>query len=228
VDLKDIKRLKIKVVERKNRLLGGLIMRTIIKLLAVLLISFTWGYNLKIDYSSFSDGTSYFRNAGASYTFLDEDNEYSIRYSNTLMGNKNKDDFYMGADWMTTNGLSPFMFIGYSRNEINDMKSVRTGVGIAALLNDNVLHFPFRHKFSVALIEDSKVNGTVVSWRHKFKGYYNKFGWNLIAFHLGYTWNIETKLSYKLNKNINVIYKDFRESYNGFYQAGSIGVEINL
>ena len=196
------------------------------KLLVLLLFSLAFSYNWKLDFSAYDDGTSFMRESGVNYTFVSENYVLSSVYNETVFGADLKRDFSINYDKVVNKKVSSFIFASYANNTQTKLENARYGAGYSYLINENVLHFPYRNKISLAVVrEDDKY---ILSFRHKFKGYIHKLGIESVLNHLGYTYNVKTKFTYKLDRNVSIFYKDFVEEYNGRYHTTSVGVEVKL
>ena len=78
-------------------------------------------------------------------------------------------------------------------------------------------------------IRDLDKNIITGSLRYKLAAFINDIGIKATLFHLGYTYNLDLRMSYKLNKNVNLTNKIYYENYEGKkYLTNSLGVEISL
>ena len=160
---------------------------------------------------------------------LDADYEISAYISDRNTNGTHRFKLGGGYDLYHNASLSPFLFAQYEDNQTSNRESLRAGIGIAWLMTENTLKFPYRHKLSYALVKDPKHNLLVHSIRHKFKAYINKVGISATIFHLGYTHNLDLKITYKLNNNISLLEKFYFEDYKADqYMVNSIGFQISF
>jgi len=195
------------------------------KLLLVLLLGLGFSA-LKLEYSNFSDGNVYMNRSGINYFELYDKDKLAFSYSETNTGAKSKKDINVNLDINYQDMFSPFALVSYTSNNYNCLDKTRAGVGIAYTPFSNVNKFPYRHKISYAVIAEN--SDIISSLRYKTNGYFNKFGWDITAFILSYTWNIDTKLTYKVDKNVSFLYILYIEDYKGMFNSSSFGVEVNF
>lgn len=191
------------------------------KILLILLTTVVFSYDWKINFSNFSDGTTYMKQSGIEYKNTLGYQNFIASYSDSIVGDYSKVDFLLNID-NDNQKLSNFMFLSYNNNTRTGIERYRAGIGIAYTPYEKVLVFPYMHKVSVALVQEDK---TIVSWRYKLKGYYEKIGFESILFHLGYTWNMDSKITYNLSNNIAILYNDNREDG---YITSSLGMEVKF
>jgi outer membrane receptor for monomeric catechols len=194
-----------------------------ILILLLLGISFC---GLKLEYSNFNDGTVFMNRSGVSYFEIINKDKLELGFVETNTGSKRKSDLSLTYDKDYQGELSPFGLVTYTENQYNGLNKTRAGLGLAYTPFKNVNVFPYRHKLSYALIGE---NGNLInSVRYKTNGYVNKFGWDITAFILSYTWNVDTRLSYKVDKNVSLLYILYIEDYKGTFNSSSFGVEVNF
>jgi hypothetical protein len=164
--------------------------------------------------------------SGISYFEIYNQDKLAIMFADTNSGTKAKRDINLNYDMYYQEEFSPFALISYTDNNHNNLNKTRAGVGIAYLPFMSVNNFPYRHKFSYAVIAE---NGDYISsFRYKTNGYFKKFGWDITTFILSYTWNVDASFTYKIEKNVNLLYKLYVEDYNGRFNSSSFGVEVIL
>lgn len=196
------------------------------KVLFVLSLCLSFGYNWKLDFSAYDDGTSFMKESGISYTFVSSNYEIYSGYNETVFGTDIKRDFSINYDKEVNKKISSFIFASYANNTQTGLQNNRLGAGYSYLINDNILNFPYRNKISLAIVTDC--GNKYISFRYKFKGYINKLGIESVFNHIGYTYNVKTKFSYKLDSNVSIFYKDFIEEYNGIYHTSNVGMEVKF
>ena len=184
--------------------------------------------DMRIGASWFDDGQSFAK--FTSYKIEDitdnknltfEINSYQSTIQNKFMFRINYDDQYSKL-------FNQFYFIqeDYNKSLSSDYLRVGGGIGYVPENLNNILEFPFRHKFSLALIFDKAV---YPSWRYKING-------SILYLTFGYQWDAyagndkhELSMSYKIDKHFSVKFIEQAESYSGkLDKTRTLGMEIKL
>lgn len=185
--------------------------------------------NFKANFSQFNDNSGFIFDSGAKYELVNENSEFSLFANDRNVNNLHNLSLGGSFDYLPNETYSPFIFVLYNDNQIVNRDTFNTGIGIAWLINDNILKFPYRNKLSYAFVKDNKKESLIHSLRWKFKGYINKVGVEFTMFHLGYMHSFDSKITYKLDNNINLLDKFYFEDYlSRQYCANSIGIEIQI
>ena len=181
------------------------------------------------NFSSYSDNKSYANDIEARYLIIEPSHELSIGASEKNLMSGRIRTLNLSFDYMPNATYSPFVFVGVNDNEIIELNSIRSGVGIAWLASESLLKFPYRNKLSYALVSDSNKSGLVHSIRWKLKGYFEKIGFDSTVFYLGYGETVDVRLAYKLNNNFDLINKFYYErNEKNTYNSNSFGVEVKF
>jgi len=199
------------------------------RLFLTLILSSLLFAGLKVNYSNFSDGTTFMSETGASYSLLTTQDELTA-YLNKYEANTTE-RFKAGVsyDFNYDKEYSAFLFSGYENNPIIAHETFRVGLGYAWWPLMNRLKPPFSHKLSYAIIYDTEKAGLINSFRYKFQGFYEKFGLKVTSFYLFYMLDVDAKITYKLNKNVSFIYKNYYIDKSGFIDSTtSLGIEVKL
>ena len=197
-------------------------------LILLLFTSFIFA-NLRFNYSNFSDGTTFMGETGASYSLLTDSDELTAYFSKHESNKTSRIKLGLSYDFNYDKENSYFLFSGYENNPAVAHETFRVGLGTAFWPCMNRLKPPFSHKLSYALIYDTEKSGLIHSFRYKFEGFYNKFGLKVTSFYLFYMYDINSKITYKINKNVSIIYKSYFVNNSGMVDnTTSLGVEVIL
>lgn len=193
-------------------------MEKIILVLSLLVFSLA---DIKVNYASFNDSSTYIIDSGLRTSFLSEGVEYSANIDSRKTPSMTTTRYHVGGDWDYTEKLSGFWFIdGVEKG------TTRIGYGVGNLLSDKILQYPWGNKISIALVNDSS-KGTIASIRHKFVGYSHGVGVQAITFLMGYTYTIDYRIKFEINKDYSLIIKGYADDAAKINQA-SVGAEFSL
>jgi len=196
--------------------------------LFVLLLSYSMA-GLKINGALYGDKYDFYNKVGAAYAYLQE-NEVELSAFANYYRSKNKDDVDLGLnlDIAYNQTYSPFVFLAYKNSKSLKAEYGRLGVGVAWLLNQNILVPPYRNKVSFAFIVQSQ-SKPKLSLRYKLKGYWQKIGFKLTAFWVTNGKSVDLSLKYKLKSNIDVFWNfNYQEEKAIEDHKNLIGIEVTL
>ena len=195
------------------------------------LFGFTYCFGtLVINYSNFSDNTTYIQNMGAKYSIKTGVDEYAINGRKYNTPSKVIYSFSANADWDYEASQTTFLFSQYTYNQTIGADYIRAGLGLGFIPDGcrNNKNFPYRHKLSGAIVHETN-RGTFISWRYKFEAKAEKISLKAIAFMIGHGDSLSMKIDYELSKNVyfNYIY-DYERLDSKQDSQNSLGVGIKL
>ena len=176
--------------------------------------------DIRFTASTFSDESTFLSNHSVKAKFLVDKIEYSFNADRNQSPTRINDRLWAGIDGDFDEKASWFVF------NSNDNGIWRQGVGVGYEFNDNILHPPYKHKVSIAAVNDSS-RGLTPSLRYKFQGYFGGFGLAITTFVLGYTYTTDYVVSYKLTSLASIVYKGYFDDASRINQS-ALGIELKL
>lgn len=190
-------------------------------IIGVLLVTSILFAGIDIGVSSFNDNSTFINSYSGKASVIVDHLEYYINASQTNTPTSEFTRLAAGLDYDIAPKTTCFTFVSNSNG------TWRAGLGAGYVLLDNTLKFPYRHKVSFALVQDPNM-GKIGSWRYKFKGYWNRVGLTMTAFHLGYTYTLDYKLKIPFyNDKSWIVFKGYVDEYANVNQ-NSLGLEFRL
>jgi len=190
-------------------------------LVFMFLVLLSIGYaDFSVNFSSFGDSSTYLSSNGVKGSLIFDKTTLAMYLSRTETPVSIKDRWSLNADTDIADKISCFGFYQ------GDFGTTRIGVGAGYQITQQVLDYPWAHKISFALVQDSE-KGVIPSLRYKFQGYWEKIGYKAVYFQLGYTQTIDQVLSYKLSSMFSLIYTQYNDTASGYHQ-GTVGGQMNL
>lgn len=157
------------------------------------------------------------------------------RNINLFLDYKNQNGSYrlesrLNTEYIFNNEFENFYFINFLENNVVSANYLQIGKGVAYThpsLKDKT-KFPFKHKFSIAVIYDNK-RGSYISNRYKFNMKLHNLDAKIIFFILSYGKTFNAQISYNINKYLYLKYKFYYENIDvsKYYNQGiKFGIKL--
>ena len=202
-------------------------------LLFVLLLSVSFA-DMKFNYGSFNDSSTFIQTAGGYLGYRDNKDESTFNADYYRSPSLEKFKISFNNDWNYQEEYSQFVFIEHKLNKYSNGSNEeyqRLGCGVSWLPTEtnNRMTFPFLHKYSVAIVKQSEKQDLYLSWRYKFDMAHGILRAKAVFFYLGLNSTLYLKLGVQAHKNVVFNYIIEREwTETKFINTSSVGVEVSL
>ncbi|OGI10565.1 MAG: hypothetical protein A2Y40_04490 [Candidatus Margulisbacteria bacterium GWF2_35_9] len=186
----------------------------------------------KANIASYSDNDAFISNYGVEYRLSSANsfvlsvgaNYYKSPSTETIRASIKYDIAY-------DQEFSPFSYVGYNRNQTLKSEFAEVGLGISWLPNGlaDKDFFPYKHKFSAALVEQTDRKEIVISLRYKGLVTIDQVDLGLTIFEKFFMRSADLNIQYKLSKTIALKHNFYYENIGtGHYVKSIFGIEITL
>ncbi len=186
----------------------------------------------EFSFSTFSDNDTYVSNIGFIFRYkLSEDNQVLANFnwfkslSSYLIRSNINYDINHDKEW------SSFVLASYESNEVLATQFFQYGVGLAYVppFLSKQEEYPFRHKFSVAILSQTDRNQVVLSLRYLIKIVIDNFSLINTVYYKFFMFTSDTTIEYKLNDKAALKYQHLFETINNKADnKSSLGIKVSV
>lgn len=180
------------------------------RLISFSAVSITLATNINL--STFEDNGLFYQDLKGTLQYSNDADTLALgaRYRKTPLRENLDLNLNYDADYTENIGLFGFMSLNSQTLMVG---KTRVGSGIAFTPFTDTNTYPYRQKFSLAVVSEYP-DRRVLSFRYKFEGIWKKVGLNLVFFHLGYGSELEVKVSYRIDDTFSLTYNLYQENVN--------------